>query len=60
LNLPIEYSDKPVTPFGGMALIKHFVEQLFRDLLATLELPAHGSDPAYDPVLLIESYWLGI
>ena len=21
VNLPIEYSDKPVTPFGGMALM---------------------------------------
>jgi hypothetical protein len=28
VNLAIEYSDKPVTPFGGMALIKRFVDQL--------------------------------
>ena len=27
VNLPIEYSDKPVTPFGGMALMKRFVDQ---------------------------------
>jgi hypothetical protein len=27
VNLPVEYSDKPVTPFGGMALMKRFVDQ---------------------------------
>ncbi|MFZ2276941.1 MAG: hypothetical protein WAW39_04040 [Prosthecobacter sp.] len=27
VNLPIEYSDKPVTPFGGMALLKRFVDR---------------------------------
>ncbi|SKB01857.1 hypothetical protein SAMN02745166_03485 [Prosthecobacter debontii] len=27
VNLPIEYSDKPVTPFGGMALMKRFIDQ---------------------------------
>jgi hypothetical protein len=27
VNLPIEYSDKPVMPFGGMALMKDFIDQ---------------------------------
>jgi hypothetical protein len=27
VNLPIEYSDKPVTPFGGMVLMKRFLDQ---------------------------------
>ena len=27
VNLPIEYSEKPVTAFGGMALIKRLVDQ---------------------------------
>ena len=26
VNLPIEYSDKKVTPFGGMSLMKCFVD----------------------------------
>jgi hypothetical protein len=58
VNLAIEYSDKPVTPLGGMALIKRFVDQLgIREHLATLELPARGSNAAYDPVQVIESFW---
>jgi len=28
VNLSIEYSDKQVTPFGGMSLMKRFVDQL--------------------------------
>lgn len=61
VNLPIEYSDKPVTPFGGMALIKRFVDRSgIREHLATLDLPSGGSNRAYDPVHIIESFWLGI
>ena len=58
---PIEYSDKPVTPFDGMALMKRFIDQTgIREHLATLDLPQGGSNRAYDPVQVIESFWLGI
>jgi hypothetical protein len=61
VNLPIEYSDKPVTPFGGMALIKRFIDQTgIREHLAPLDLPQGGSNRAYDPVDVIEGFWLGI
>ncbi len=44
-----------------MALIKRFVDQTgIREHLATLDLPAGGSNRAYDPVHVIESFWLGI
>ena len=61
VKLPIEYSDKPVTPFGGMALMKQFVDQTgVFEFLRTLDLPQGGSNRAYDPVQVIESFWLGI
>ena len=61
VKLPIEYSDKPVTPFGGMALMKQFVDQTgVLEFLRTLDLPQGGSNRAYDPVQVIESFWLGI
>jgi hypothetical protein len=61
VNLPVEYSDQPVTPFGGMALMKHFVDQTgIREFLRTLDLPQGGSNRAYDAVQIIESFWLGI
>ena len=61
VNLPIEYPEKPATHFGGMALMKRFVDQTgIREHLATLDLPQGESNRAYDPVQIIESFWLGI
>lgn len=61
VNLPIEYSDKPVTPFGGMSLMKRFVDQTgIRDFLSQLNLPQPGSNRGYDPWHIVESFWLGI
>jgi len=61
VKLPSEYSDKPVTLFAGMALMKRFIDQTgIREHLATLDLPQGGSNRAYDPVQVIESFWLGI
>ena len=44
-----------------MALMKRFVDQTgIREHLATLDLPQGGSNRAYDPVQIIESFWLSI
>ncbi len=60
-NLPIAYSDKPMTPFGGMALMKRFVDQTgIRECLRGLELPRGGSNRAYEAEHVIEGFWLGI
>ena len=61
VNLPIEYSDKQVTPFGGMSLMKRFVEQLgIREKLEELPLPKRGSNRSYQARQVIESFWLSI
>ena len=61
VNLPIEYSDKKVTPFGGMSLMKRFIDQTgIRDKLDNLDLPAPGSNRGYDPKQIVESFWLSI
>jgi len=61
VNLPIEYSDKKVTPFGGMSLMKRFVDSIqIRDALSTLDLPEKGSNRGYEPNHIIESFWLSI
>jgi len=61
VNLPIEYSDKQVTPFGGMSLMKRFIDQTgIREALDTLPLPQSGSNAGYDPKVIIESFWLSI
>lgn len=61
VNLPIEYSDKAVTPFGGMSLLKRFLDQTqIMEYLSTASLPAPGSNRGYDPVDIVTSFWLGI
>lgn len=61
VNLPIEFSDKKVTPFGGMSLMKQFVDSLgIRDKLRALALPQGQSNRAYDPIDIIQSFWLSI
>ena len=61
VNLPIEYSSKPVTPFGGMSLMKRFIDQTgIREKLDQIELPAPGSNRGYDPKQIVESFWLSI
>ena len=33
-ELKIEYSDKKVTPFGGMKLLKNFIEPLANSIMS--------------------------
>lgn len=61
VNLPIEYSDKKVTPFGGMSLMKRFIDQTgIRDQLSELDLPQSGSNAGYTSTHIIEAFWLSI
>jgi hypothetical protein len=61
VNLPIEYSDKQVTQFGGMSLMKRFLDQLgIREFMSRLDLPLPGSNRCYDSRQIVESFWLSI
>lgn len=59
--LKIEYSDKKVTPFGGMKLLKDFMDQtnVLQDL-RSINLPYPGSNAGYDPIDIIQGFWLSI
>ena len=60
-ELKIEYSDKKVTPFGGMKLLKDFIDKtnVISDL-RIVNLPVGFSNRAYDPVNIIQGFWLAI
>ena len=61
VNLPITYSSKKVTPFGGMSLMKRFVDQTgIREQLSDLDLPQPASNAGYEPSQIVESFWLSI
>ena len=53
-KLKIEYSDKKITPFGGMKLLKDFMDK------TSVNLPQGYSNAAYDPVDIVQGFWLAI
>ena len=59
--LPIEFSDKKVTPFGGMSLMKQFIDKLeLESYLKELSLPQPGSNRGYKSSEIVISYFLNI
>ena len=60
-ELKISYSDKKVTPWGGMKLLKDFIEHLqILPYLNELNIPQPQSNAGYDPTILILGFWLSI
>ena len=61
LKLPIKYSEKAVSAFGGMRLMKDFVDKTkILNRLSELDLSTGRSNRSYDPVKLIEAFMLNI
>ena len=59
VKLPIKYREKAVSAFSGMRLMKDFIDKSgILSKLSSLYLPVRGSNRAYDPVKLIESFML--
>jgi hypothetical protein len=60
-ELMIEYSDRKVSAWGGMKLMKNLVDRTgIKDELRKLPLPRRGSNRGYDPITIIESFWTSI
>lgn len=61
VNMPIEYTSHKVTPFGGMRLMKDFLDKLgIRQCLQELNLPSRGSNRSYPAHEIVEGFWLSI
>ncbi len=60
-ELKIEFTDKEITPWGGIALLKKMMDKMsFIELLKTSPLPAQGSNRGYDPVQIILQFIISI
>ena len=60
-ELRIEYSDRAVTAWGGMKLMKDFVERTgIKEYLSGLELPHPGSNRGYSPLDIVEAFWVSV
>jgi len=60
-ELKIEYSNKKVTPFGGMKLLKDFIDKtkIVEDLYK-VDIPQPKSNAGINPVDIIQGFWLAI
>lgn len=60
-DLKIEFTDKEITPWGGIALLKKMIDKMsFIELLQTIGLPAQGSNRGYDPVQIVVQFIISI
>jgi len=60
-ELKIQYSDKKITPWGGMKLLKDFMDHLsIMPFLKKLDIPQPNSNRGYDPTVTILGFWLSI
>lgn len=63
-GLPWAFTDKAVTPWGGLRLIQELLLRMgLREALAASSLPGPCSNRGYDPIVMIESFlvcvWTG-
>lgn len=58
-GLPWEFSDKAVTAWGGLRLMKEMLDRIgMKGVLAASGMPQPGSNRGYDPVTMMESFWV--
>ncbi|MBF0329878.1 MAG: transposase [Nitrospirae bacterium] len=60
-DLQLSFSDKEITPWGGMALMSRMLQKIgFREALGEVDLPKQGSNRGYPPEQLIEQFLVSV
>lgn len=61
MELKIEFTDKEITPWGGMVLMKKLIEKTkINEVLNGLDLPKQKSNRGYNPIQLINNFWVSL
>ncbi|MEO8230862.1 MAG: IS1380 family transposase [Ignavibacteriota bacterium] len=61
MEIKIEFTDKEITPWGGMILMKKLIEKTkINGVLERLPLPSQNSNRGYNPVQLINNFWVSL
>ncbi len=61
MDIQIEFTDKEITPWGGMVLLKQLVERSgMTKILTALPLPKQRSNRGYKPLQLITSFLVSV
>jgi hypothetical protein len=57
-NIAYEFTDKKVTPWGGMLLMKEFLDRIgIREEMSKCGLPQPKSNRGYNPLDIVDSFW---
>ena len=57
----IRYTDRPITPFGGLTTVKNFYQNSgLQDVISSLPLSQPVSNRGYDPVDTIEGFLVSV
>ena len=60
-EIQVEFTDKKVTAWGGMKLMKDMLDNIgIREFMGYLDLPKKGSNRGYEPLHIIECFWTSI
>jgi hypothetical protein len=61
MNLKISFTDKEITPWGGISLMKKMLDKIqFEEVLKSLPLPEQGSNRGYKPEQLLQHLMIGV
>jgi len=61
MDLKIEFTDKEITPWGGISLMHQMLKKLsVKDIFLRVPLPVQGSNRGYSPEQLLLHFWIGI
>jgi hypothetical protein len=61
MDMKIDFTDKEITPWGGMILLKKVIEKTkINAALQTMNLPQQRSNRGYDPIQLINNFWVSL
>jgi len=62
MEFKISYTDKEITPWGGMYLLKQMLKEIgFRNVMSNCpDLPRPGSNRGYSPIVILESFLVSI
>lgn len=61
MDLKIEFTDKDLTPWAGISLLKNMVDRMgFDSFLNELDLPSQGSNRGYSPSQLIQQFMTSV
>ena len=60
-SLKIDFTDKEITPRGGISLFRQMIERIdFANVLSNAQLPSQGSNRGYQPEQLILNFLVGV